>query len=272
MKATPRTTRWLLIALLFGLLATAGFTLTQHHGDPTAANAQVTAAPMDVVPQQHHAGLLAATGGKPTPKAHAGAHFRLEFVHNTHSNVTQPHATGSTNTPSNTSIGVGGGWGHQVAATTGGSADGPQPQGNDHPATSGTNSLPQNGAGEYAYAGYAPLDCELPAGCGGMSGGTSYGGRQPSGTSGALPFVHDSQGSSNAPSGPGPQTNDNTPDTNNTSQGSDPPGQNSDPPATGTNPPVAFAPELDPATLFAAVTLLFGALAVLLSRRVRAKH
>lgn len=271
MKATPRTTRWLLIALLFGLLATAGFTLTHHHGAPTTANVHVTVAPKAVVPQ-HHAILLAATSVTPEPKAHAGAHFRLELVHNTQSNPTQPHVTGPSNTPSNTSTGVGRGWGNQVATATGGSGEGPQPQGNDHPATSGTHSPPQNGAGEYAYAGYAPLDCELPAGCGGMSGGTGYGGRQPSGTSGALPFVHNSQGSSNAPSDPGPQTNENTPNTNDTSQGSDPPGQNSDPPAPGTNPSVASAPELDPATLVAAVTLLFGALAVLLSRRVRAKR
>ena len=48
-------------------------------------------------------------------------------------------------------------------------------------------------------------------------------------------------------------------------------GQGSDPPSPGSDPAtVASAPELDPATLGAAVTLLLGSLAVLRSRRARA--
>lgn len=231
-----------------------GFTLTRHHGAPTTANASTATAPKRTV-LQPPAILPAATTGKHTHRAHAGAYLGPELAASANSNQspTQPRVIGHTDAPSSTSTGVGKGAG-----------TGTQPQGNDHPATSGTNSLPHNGAGEYAYAGYAPLDCELPAGCGAMSGGTSHGGRRPSGTSGALPFVHNSQGSSNTPGDPPPQTNSGT-----SSPPGNTPGQSSDPPGPGTNPPVTPAPELDPATLVAAMSLLFGSLAVLLSRRVR---
>jgi hypothetical protein len=131
---------------------------------------------------------------------------------------------------------------HPAADPEVGASGGPDRR-NDHPATPGARPLPQGGTGEFADNGYVPLDCELPAGCGVAGGGGGGvgrgGGRLPSLSTGGGPLAHDTQT---------PATNQQT--------------------STGT---VASAPELDPATLAAAVTLLLGSLAVLGGRRARAR-
>jgi hypothetical protein len=257
MKARNKKTRWLLLALLFGILAVAGLTLTRHHGAPSIAKANDTTAPRHTLLQQPVAALLAGIGGKHAPWAPAGAGRDEEPVASPHSRVTGPSGS-----PPHTSN----------ADPVGASSVGTQPRSNP-PATSATNHLPQNGAGEFVYDGYAPLDCELPAGCGASGGTTGSVSHPPAETSGVLPFAHNPQGSTPSDgSNPPPNSGSNPPpnNSNNSGQGSGSPGQKTNPPSQGPNPPVASAPELDPATLAGAVTLLLGSLAVIRSRRVRA--
>ncbi|HVS76538.1 MAG TPA: hypothetical protein VHE11_06355 [Steroidobacteraceae bacterium] len=130
------------------------------------------------------------------------------------------------------------------------------------PSSSGA-SPPRQGAGDFAYDGYAPLDCELPAGCG-ASGAEVNMIRTPSGTSGETPSAHNT-GSSQQTGGSGTQSNPD-PTSDNT-----PPGNGSDDPPQHSDPPVASAPELDPATLAGAATLLLGALAIVSGRRRRVR-
>lgn len=244
MKARTRKTRWLLIALLFGLLAAAGLTFTRHHARTFVA-ANVPPAPRVVLPQPH-AVLLASIGGKHTLWTPAGALPDDGATAQAYSNNQQPPQTHS-GAPSNTSTATSAARSSAAAVSAGTSSTAAQPS--NQPATAAGN-LPQPGAGEYAYNGYVPLDCELPAGCGAAQS-TAIVSRQPSGTSGGTPGAHDSG------SVPGDGSGNNDPPNNN---------QNSDPPSK-TDPPVAAAPELDPATLAGAVTLLLGSLAVLRSRR-----
>lgn len=243
MKARKKKTRWLLIALLFGFLAVAGLMLTRHQ---TIAMVTDLAAPeggphLDAAP-------LASIGAEDVFTAPDGAPSHHEGFGGVHSNNPPPHVTDHAGSPSHASTGIGVTPGGHAAGLPAGTSAGTQPQGS--PPHRGTGIAPQPGAGEYAYNGFVPLDCELPAGCGAPGGNTGHGSRQPSGTSGVVPVAHNSQGSS--------PPND----------GSDPPAS-SDPSDPGSNPPLASAPELDPATLAGAVTLLLGALAVLRSRRVR---
>ena len=257
MKARTKKTRWLLLALLFGLLAAAGLTLTRHHGRTVVAATVAPTPPHAVLPQPH-AVLLAATGGKQTLWAAAGA-LRDEVVTahtHTYSNSRLPQQPGTSDTPSDTPNAVGAGASDEATGPTGNPA-----KPSNTPATAADGHLPQGGAGELASNGYVPLDCELPAGCG-VAGSPAIVSRQPSGTSGGLPGTHDSG------SVPGGNTNPGTP-----GQSNDLPNSNSngDPPSNR-DPPVAAAPELDPATLAGAVTLLLGSLALLRRRRVRASH
>jgi hypothetical protein len=230
MKARNKKTRWLLINLLFGLLAAAGLILTHHSGVRYVTTVSQPVPSKHAIVQQRHAALPAATGGRQTLTAPVGTPPVHELVDGAYSDATTP-ATGT------------------GAAPVGGTSAGTQQQTNS-PSSAATSPAPQNGAGEVAYNGYIPLDCGLPAGCG-VRGNTGYVTRQPSLTGGTVHVAHNSQGSSAPNDGP----ND--------------PGQGSDPPGSGSNPSVAAAPELDPATLAGAVTLLLGALAVLRGRRVR---
>lgn len=265
MKARTKKTRWLLIALLFGLLAAAGLTFTRHHGVRTITATNEVAAPKHTALPP--AALVAANVGKQTPALPAGTASSDEAVVGTYYNDQQPHQTGHSDAQSDTSTGGGIELIGRVSGSSGGSNGGSQPQGN-HPSSSDTGNAPQTGS-VLAYNGYAPLDCELPAACG-ANGGTGYVARQPSGTSGGAPFTRDSQGGQTDDGSPPPDNNTNpqTNQTNDTGQGQDPPG-GTDPPGGGSKSPVASAPELDPATLAGAVTLLLGSLAVLHRRRVR---
>jgi hypothetical protein len=162
----------------------------------------------------------------------------------------QPSVTGRSDSSSNVATTAG-----AASATlpVGGSSDGTQQS--NAPASASTRPMPQSGVGWYAYnSGYVPLGCELPAGCG-VSSRTGYVSHQPSLTGGTVPLAHNSQGAS--PPDDGSPTNDD-----------DTPPQTGGGP--GSNPSVAAAPELDPATLGGAVTLLLGSLAVLRGRRARA--
>lgn len=255
MKARTKTTRWLLIALLLGFVAVAGVTFLRH-GPTTLAQASHTL-PAPAALQQPDTAPLVATGGRqplyvPT---YGGADERS--VSDAHSNSQQTPATAHSDTPANTSTGTSSNnppaYSASVASNT--------PAQSNHPAASNTSQSPQNPANGYAYNGYAPLDCELPAGCG-VPGSADSVGRQISVTSGGVAVVHDSQ-DSNPDNDSSPPTAGNPPPGNN--QNSTPPGQ-PDPPATH----VASAPELDPATLAGAITLLLGSLALLRSRRARA--
>lgn len=335
MKARTRTTRWLLVALLFGILATAGLALTHHHRAATVAKANHAVVPKHAALQQPHPALLASTGGKPADRAFTRVGWAHERLNTRYSSDRQTGTSGRYIAPSSTSPGVGAHAPHGTVAsneTSGpvvGSGAGLQPASPQLPpsnrpsAPDASGLLQGGGAGDFAYNGYAPLDCELPAGCG-ASGGTGYATRRPSGTSGAMPSVHDSQGSTPTGGGSVPQGNNGTPPTDsnsdpsngnsNSSNGSSNPsngnsnpsngssnpsngdssppnpvttsktdsgnppgdtgsgdgGQGSDPPPPPPPKIVASAPELDPATLGAAVTLLLGSLAVLGRRRVRA--
>lgn len=269
MKARTKKTRWLLIALLFGLLAGAGLTFTRHHVVRTITATNEVAAPKHSA--SPHAALFAANVGKPAPALLLGADSNDEVVAGTYPNRQQPHRTGQSGAQSDASTGGGIELVSRIAGSSGGSNGGSQPQSN-HPSTPGTGNAPQALGSVLAYNGYAPLDCELPAGCGanGTSGGTGYVTRQPSGTSGGAPFTRDSQGGQSDGGSPPPNNNTDpqTNQTNDTGKGQDPPG-GTDPPGGGSKPPLASAPELDPATLAGAVTLLLGSLAVLHRRRVR---
>lgn len=248
MKARTKKTRWLLIALLFGLLAAAGLTLTLRHGAPILAKATVAPGPVHTALQPNTA-LTASIGEGQTLTTPPGAHGH--WAVDAYSDSQPPVANNHSGSHSDTGAGT---------SSNSGSADsaadpipGARPQSN-HPATSDTGHLPQNGgAGDFAYNGNAPLDCELPAGCG-NSAIISYVSRQPSGTSGVVPSLHNSQGS-------------NTNNDSDNPQGNNDPGQVTDPPGQGATPPVASAPELDSATLAGAVTLLLGSLAILRGRR-----
>ena len=242
MKARNNKSRWLLISLLFGLLAAAGLILT-HHAHVRFVTTASQPVPAKRVIAQLHAALLAATGRGRTLTAPVGTPRGHEPVDSAASNDPQPLVTGHSDSPSNATTlpGVG-----SQTVPVGGTSDG-TPQ-SHQPATSAAGpTAPQDG--QYAYNGYIPLDCGLPAGCGGVN--TAYVTRQPSLTAGTVPVAHNSQGSTPGSDGP-----------------SDP-GPGSDPPGPGPNPSVAAAPELDPATLAGAITLLLGALAVLRGRRVR---
>lgn len=260
MKATKRTTRWLLIALLFGFLAVTGLTLAHRHGVRTLAKVNDTALPTHTnVAQRPLAALIAPTGGNLIPPP-AGTPGRMI---GTYSNSHAPSPGGRSGLPSNAATAIGTAWSNEAADPAERPVGATQPTGRT---VTPNNGHPQPaGAGDFAYDGYAPLDCELPAGCG-VTPGTGHVGRQPSGTSAGLPSVHDSQGSDSGDDGSGPQTHDGGPHTTDTGQVSDAPGQNSGPGSK----PVAAAPELDPATLAGAVTLLLGSLAVLRGRRARA--
>jgi len=248
MKARTRKTRWLLLTLLFGLLAAAGFTLTRH-GEirfVTTVNQAVPA--KRTVTQQAHA-LLASTGGKQMVMPAVGTPVGHELVDGAYSDDPQPHASGRSDVSSNADTAPGAGTQTQATPPVGGSSESTQQS--NAPATSPTTSpTPRDGTGTLAYNGYVPLDCGLPAGCGGGSH-AGYVIRQPSLAGGTMPVARDSQGT--GPPNDGSQTGD--------------PGQGSDPPGPGSNPPPAAAPELDPTTLAGAVTLLLGALAVLRGRR-----
>jgi hypothetical protein len=204
-----------------------------------------------VLPQPH-AALLASIGGKHALGAPTGAHADDGLTVETHSNSQGPRLTRHSGAPANTSTTVATGWSHDAAGPAGSSGNPMQPPSN-RPAASAPNNPPQDGEDGFAYDSYSPLDCELPAGCGAPSGGGSTLSRQPSGTSGGMPGVHNS-------GSPSDNTNPQSGNTGDTGNTSDPPSPNLR---------VASAPELDPATLGGAVTLLFGSLAVLRSRRNR---
>jgi len=253
MKAATKKNRWLLVALLFGVLTAAGFTLAHHHGSRTVAKANDATAPKHTVRQQAHATVFAAIGGKHSFRAPAGV--SPEPLDTTYANTTQPSVAGHSGAPWNTASGASTRTGWSIPANyAAGESGNSTPSPGNRPATSGTPLL-QALANGLAY-NYSPLDCELPAGCGATSGASSLT-RQPSGTSAGTPFAHDSGSTGDTGGAGGTGGTNNTGGTGNT-------GNTSDPPAN--NPPAA-APELDPGTLAAALTLLFGGLAMYRSRR-----
>lgn len=247
MKARTIKTLWLPIALIFGLLTAAGLTLMHHRHIPmiTAANYTVPAHPLL---GQAKTAVVASIPADDTTSAPAGDGYS-----NSWKAAFTDHSNGSSGTTSasNASGAAADAGSNNAPGIVGGSsnATGSQSPPASKPAS---DHLAQNGAGEFVYNTYLPQGCELPAGCGGVSGSGSVS-RQPAGTSGGTPFLRNS--GSDTPGGSNP-----------------PPGntQNSDPPGSGPKNPPAAAPELDPAMLAGAVTLLLGSLAVLLNRRVRA--
>ena len=270
MKPRTRKTRWLLVTLLLGFLAAAGVTFAFHQhplrfvvstsgivpADDTSLQQTDTTAPVaigDELPVQ-------------TP-APSDAHGDGYTVAGTYSSSAETDAgKDSDSTP------------YGAASYTVGPSAGTQQQPSG-PSSSGDTTSPQKaGGGYFANNGAMAFDCGGLPGCG--AGG--------SGINGGAYWAHQSQGS-----GSGPQTNNPGPPANNPGQtdGSKPgdpgagdPGQKSDPPGAGSDPPgsgpdpsgpgsghsPAAAPELDPATLAGALTLLLGCLAIVGSRRVRA--
>ena len=271
MKARTRKTRWLLITLVLGFLAAAGatFVLHQHSGRLLVSASGIV--PAGDTPLQQTDTTAPVSGGDDLPaQAPAASDARGDgyTVADTYSSTAR---TDAANDFESTSYGE--------AAYTVGPRDGTQQQ-TDGPSSSGDTATHAQGAGGYfANNGYMAFDCGGLPGCG--AGG--------SGINGGAYWPHHSQGS-----GSGPQTNNSGPPTNNpgrTTGNSNPgdpgagdPGQKSDPSGTGSDPPgsgsdpsgpgsghsAAAAPELDPATLGGALTLLLGSLAVVGGRRVRA--
>jgi hypothetical protein len=252
MKATTKKTRWLLIALLFGFLATAGLLFTAHHGARMLVAATLAPPPQHAVLARPLLALLADTGGTHTLSTRAGTIADGINTDQTSSNSRQPHESGHSSAPSDSSTTGAAGRSDEGIAPAGGPAVIRTP--GNTPSTAATGQPPQAGAGEFAYDGYVPLDCELPAGCGGV-GAAAAGSRLPTATAGGRPGAHVSgsipaDDSGSQPIGGG---NPGSPD---------PPNDHS----SGA-PPVASAPELDPVTEAGALTLLLGSLAVLRSRR-----
>ncbi len=248
MKARNNKTRWLLIALLFGFLAAVGLTLVHHHGYRNVAEAIQAPVPAPAALQQPGAPIVAAAGEKQTLRVPAAIGAADDSADIADSNSQQPPTGGHSAATANTSTGNAG------VDSDGASGETPPPS--NHSATPAA-AQPQSLANGYAYNGAALLDCELPAGCGANGGTAVTVIRQSSGTSGGVTQVHDST----------PTDNDSNPQTND--GGNPPPGNNDQPPGDPPGHTVSSAPELDPATLAGAVTLLLGALAVLRSRRVR---
>lgn len=271
MKARTRKTRWLLITLLLGFLAAAGVTffLHQHSGRLLmSANGIV---PADDTSLQQTDTTAPISIGDDLPvqgPARSGARGDGYAVADTYSSSARTAAaTDFDSTP------------YAAASYAVGPGGGTQQQ-SEGPSGSGDTNAPAQraGGGYFANNGAVAFDCGGLPGCG--AGG--------SGINGGAYWSHHSQGS-----GSGPQTNDPGPPTGNPGQttntnpndpGAGDPGQKSDPPGSGSNPPgsgsdpngpgsghsAAAAPELDPATLAGALTLLLGSLAIVGSRRVRA--
>lgn len=257
MKARIKSNRWLPISLFVGLMAAAGLALTYHDGTATFAKANSAPTPTRTVPPRLT--LVAATGGTHTGKPHF-----YWVAESSHPNTrTAEVTTGHFDSHSNAASGGDAGWGSHTY-TKDDSVGAPQPQ--NHPATAGSNHVPQRGAGDFANQIYAPQGCGLAAGCG-IAGNTGSVIRQTSGTSGGLPDVRNSQGPNAGNDGSSPPPNNGNQQTNDAGQNPPPPGQGTTPPGNGSNPPTVSAPELDPGTLAGAITLLLGCLAILRGRR-----
>lgn len=248
MKARHKKTRWSLISLLFGLLAATGLMtgmiLTHHRGVAFVTTATQPVSPGHAVMQRLHAALVAATEGKQTLTHDVVAPLAHELAHATSSNDPQSYPGGHTGASSNNATAMAGAQPQSVPV--GGTGDGTQ-QSNPRASSGAGPTTPQEG--QYAYNGFIPLDCGLPAGCGVVN--TGYVTHPPSSGVDTAPIARNSQGSNPPDDGP----ND--------------PGQGSNPQDPGPNPSVTAAPELDPGTLAGAITLLLGSLAVLRGRRVR---
>lgn len=259
MKARTKSTRWLLLTLLFGLMAAAGLALTSHHGTPALARANAVAPPAHTALKPPTPVLVASTGTTHRFTPHFYGVPASWYSNSELADAITSHSDAHSDAPAGSN---GGGWGNHAAEQTDDSVGAPQSQ--SHPTTAGTNHVPPPGSGDFAYQGYAPVGCEVPAGCGAV-GDTGYVTRQTSGTSGGLglPNVHDSQGPTSGNDDSSPPPNNNGPQNNDSGQnppGTGTPGQKSDPPAVS-------APELDGGTLGGAVTLLLGALAIMRGRR-----
>lgn len=224
MKARTKSTRWLLLILLVGLMAAAGLALTHHHANPTVAKLNAVVAPAHIAPPETTLVASAGTPHRVTPRF-----YGIAASSYSDGQLSDP-ITNHSDSHSDASSGSGAAWGSHAAGQTDDSVGAPPPQ--NHPAPTDTHQVPPAGSGEYAYQGYAPLGCEVPAGCGAV-GSTGYVTRQTTATSGGLglPAVHNTSGNDDS------------------------------------TPPTVSAPELDAGALAGAVTLLLGALAILRGRR-----
>lgn len=265
MKAKTKKTRWLLLSLLFGLLAIAGlaFTLRHHRAATTFAKTLDDAGPSHAAVPQSRSALPAALGEQRPLKVPTGLDLEREIAQTLHSNtsVRAPRQLDSQANSSTVRVSS-----LHPASYPAGRLDEKEPRSPPAP-SSNTGREAQDGTGTLASSGYAPLDCELPAGCGGIgfvsrpaepTAGPPLGDQQEGGA--ALNHNTGQQTSSDSGSQaglPGPSTPVG-------GETLDPKGQ-----GLGSDPSVASAPELDPTTLAAAVTLLLGSLAVVVSRRVR---
>lgn len=261
MKARTRKTPWLLITSLVGFLAAAGatFVLHQHPGRLLVSASGIVPDDTPLLPADTAAPAIADEQTAEIPADARGDHY---VAAGTSSNNTQVNAADDSATPPSSSGGPDSTGTNRPVDTTVGSSVETQPQTNSSSSSDTITPPKAMGTGDYANGGYVPFDCGVPAGCGGAGSGVI----QSSATSGGPPSVRNSQGS-------GPQTDNSDPPTDNsdpTDQGSNP-GQKSDPTNPGSGPSVAAAPELDPATLAGALTLLLGSLAIVRSRQVRAR-
>jgi hypothetical protein len=270
MKARTRSQsrRWLLVLLLFGILATAGLTLTSlHHRAGSSTEAHVPIASPDAGPPSRLA-LLSAPGDSqklatpvgrsdqsPQDEAYSNP-AQVDTSPSLHTPPTQSNVPASSNPP---------GSGVRPAATDptvlpGGAAAGLTQSA--PPSHSGPGGVSGAGDGDYAYLGGVPL----VGGSGNAVSATA--GVKPSSSSPAVVPPNPGSGQQRNNDSTSAQSND-------TATVPPPSGDTITPPAqenasSESDPNIASAPELDPATLTAALTLLLGSLAVLGSRRARA--
>lgn len=264
MKPRTRKTRWLLMTLLLGVLAAAGVTFALHqHPVRFVVSTSGIVPGDDTSPQQTDTTAAVAIGDElsaqtPAPSDAHGGDYSVAGTYS--SSAETDAAKDSDSTP------------YGGASYTVGPGAGTQQQPSGPSSSSDTTGPQRAGGGYFANNGGMAFDCGGLPGCG--AGG--------SGINGGPYWAHHSQGS-----GSDPKTNNPGPTANNpgqTTDGSNPgdpgagdPGQKSDPPGSGPDPSgpgsghsPAAAPELDPATLAGALTLLLGSLAIVGSRRVRA--
>ena len=236
MKPRRRKTRWLLVALLFGFLAVAGFALTHHH------RGSIEAARHPLVPRQPP-----TLRPGPTPRlASLAGDSTARVVPSERVLERAPRAADPQSSPA-----------YEPARDQPRAADDLRPSlqvsRNSAPGVTGTAPRSQNGAGGIVYESYVRLGCELPAGCGANSTHINAPTNQPN-----TPINRaDPPGGSGSDRGSG------------ATGGSGPPGGSA---PTGASDPLAPAPELDPTMLAGALTLLLGALLIVRSRRARASR
>lgn len=253
-----------MVGLLVGCLAAAGLRLSlRRHPAPVLAKANDSASPKHGVPERSRGARAAPRLAKRTPSARSSVTPGRGLgggVEGAYAHGTELRAISLSGAPPNESVPPGTGSSRPAVDLPVGWSVIAQTPGSQLP-TGGRRPLSQGDAVDLGYPGSAQLG----------------------GFRGALPpiFVGGASVSVGVPQdvtepsydttlqGTGQQADAGA--TPGTSTGTNPRSDNSDGSGEGSDPPAVPAPELEPATLGAAMTLLLGSLAVLGSRRLRVR-